>query len=80
MASDASQFRSRFGRSDVPLHKINLTARNIELSAAIKFDRQVLELLTLFLDQLHSSIDPDTVRKMNNEVPLAKVEEAIDGP
>ena len=70
--------RPRFAAADVFLHQLDIGRGDKDFRPAVKLEFEMLFDLVVLRQQLQASIATDAVRKVDDVIPFAKVEEAVD--
>ena len=72
LSADLRQLGAGFGTADILLYEVDFGGRNKNPRPAMKFDLQVFRTLAVFVQHLQSAKTTDPVRKMHDQVALAK--------
>ena len=80
LSADLGQRRLAFGAADVLLHQLDLRGRDVNFGLFLEFEDQVLLDLPFLLQQLQSAIAADAVREVDDIIPFAQLEKAVDDP
>ncbi len=77
-AADVGQARPRFAPAHVFLHEFDIGRGDEDFRPPVELEFQMLLDLIVFLEQLEPAVAADAVRQMNDEIPFAEIEKAID--
>ena len=77
-AADMRQRRLGFAAADVFLHQLDIDRRHVDFRAAVEFQLQMLFDLIVLFQQLQPAIAADAVRQVDDIIPFAQIQKAVD--
>ncbi len=77
---ELGKLRGRFARPDVFLHEVDQRDRHEHPHGVGELEDQVLFLLRPLVQKLHAAVDADAVGQVDDQVPFAQLQKAVDGP